>query len=604
MGLIPSYSEKVRSALKRPANAGVDALVILGVAGVIAGVAVLLGHAAAPRPNAVQIDLSFGALPRYAFFSVSRAVIAYLLSLLFTLVYGTITAHSRTAEKFMIPVLDVLQSLPVLSFLPGLVLIFVHLFSTSWLGLELACVVMIFTAQAWNMAFSYHASVRSIPDSLREAAAIQRLSGWQSFLHLELPSSMIGLVWNSMMSFAGGWFIITVNEAFTLNGQDYRLPGLGSYMNQAQIDWNVPAMVAGVIAMLVVIVGLDQLVWRPIVVWSQKFKLEDTSSAEQPHSWFLELLRHSMLIKWLIRAWERRHERVTGELIAPSPARPLPGIPNGPVQVDYAAAPPRPSTLIGAIKWIVVVGLATLAVWGTFKLAALIIHLPIHDTAQTKGWTAVLWAMLISFGRVAAAVVIGGIWTLPAGVLIGLSPRWSNRLQPFVQVLASFPAPMIYLMMCALLVGRMHIAFTIGCIFLMLLGTQWYTLFNVIAGAMAIPSDLREAGRVYHLSVWQRWTRIYIPAVFPYLLTGLITAAGGAWNATIVAEEITVSGKTGQSNYFAFGIGSLIDDATTDGNYALLAASVVAMGLTVVLVNRLFWKKLYRLSEERFSLNT
>jgi NitT/TauT family transport system permease protein len=242
-------------------------------------------------------------------------------------------------------------------------------------------------------------------------------------------------------------------------------------------------------------------------------------------------------------------------------------------------------------------------VWGTFKLAVLVMQLPLHDTTQTKGWVAVLWAMFLSFWRVLAAVVIGGLWTLPAGVLIGLSPRWSNRLQPFVQVLASFPAPMIYLMMCALIVGKMHIAFTLGCIFLMLMGTQWYTLFNVIAGAMAIPSDLREAGRVYHLSVWQRWTRIYIPAVFPYLLTGLITAAGGAWNATIVAEEISVAGKSGQSSYFAFGIGSLIDDATTDGNYALLAASVVAMGLTVVIINRLFWKKLYRVSEERFSLN-
>jgi NitT/TauT family transport system permease protein len=603
MGLVPSYSEKVRQALKRPANAGVDALVILGVAGVIAGVAALLGHAAAPRPQAVHIELSFRALPKYAFFSVSRAVVAYLLSLLFTLIYGTITAHSRMAEKFMVPILDVLQSLPVLAFLPGLVLIFVHLFRTSWLGLELACVVMIFTAQAWNMAFSYFASVRSIPDSLREAAAMQRLSGWQSFLHLELPSSMIGLVWNSMMSFAGGWFIITVNEAFTLDGQDYRLPGLGSYMNQAQIDWKPKAMVAGVIAMLVVIVGLDQLVWRPIVVWSQRFKLEDTSAAEQPQSWFLELMRHSMLIKWLMRAWTRRHEQATGELAVPTTAAPPPVLSNGPINIEYAPEPPAPSAWLARIKWIVVFALTILAAWGTYRLAALITTLPFHDTAQTKGWAAVLWAMFISFWRVFAAVAIGGLWTLPAGVLIGLSPRWSNRLQPFVQILASFPAPMIYLMMCALLVGKMHIAFTIGCIFLMLLGTQWYTLFNVIAGAMAIPSDLREAGRVYHLTVWQKWWRIYIPAVFPYLLTGLITAAGGAWNATIVAEEISVVGKSGASNYFAFGIGSLIDDATTNGNFALLGASVVAMGLTVVLINRLFWKKLYRVSEERFSLN-
>ena len=237
---------------------------------------------------------------------------------------------------------------------------------------------------------------------------MQRLSGWQSFLHLELPSSMIGLVWNSMMSFAGGWFIITVNEAFTLNGTDYRLPGLGSYMNQAQIDWNVHAMIAGVIAMLVVIVGLDQLIWRPIVVWSQKFKLEDTSSAEQPHSWFLELLRHSMLIKWLIRAFERRHERETGELAPPPSPRPLLPASNAPPALDYASLPRTPVWKL-AIRWIVVGGLASLALWGTFKLAALIIQLPIHDTAQTHGWVAVLWAMVLSFGRVFAAVAIIGL---------------------------------------------------------------------------------------------------------------------------------------------------------------------------------------------------
>lgn len=584
MPFVIAYSEKVRQALKKPANVGIDALVIVGVAGLIVAVALIFGHAAAPRPSGVQIDLRFRALPRYAFYSLSRAFIAYGISLLFTLIYGTVTARSRIAEKVMIPILDILQSLPVLSFLPGLVLIFVHLFPTSWLGLEIACVIMIFTAQAWNMTFSYHATVRAIPDALREAAAIQRLSGWQAFRFLELPASMIGLVWNSMMSMAGGWFIITVEEAFVLNDTSYQLPGLGSYMNQAQTDWNVPAMIAGVIAMILVIVLVDQVVWRPIVAWSERFKLEDTAAAEQPRSWMLQLLRRSGLINSIERWWKQRHHDPRGS------ATPAP-----------ISDKPKNHWWLTAVKWLIILALASLAVWGAVELLRLMTQLPLRESGDQKGWTTVLWALVLSFLRTTAAVIIGALWTLPAGVLIGLSPRWSRRLQPFVQIVASFPAPMIYLMICFLL-ARIHIPFTYGCVVLMLLGTQWYILFNVIAGAMAIPSDLREAGRVYHLSVYQRWARIYIPAVFPYLATGLITAAGGAWNTTIVAEYVT--GLPGsQSNYYAFGLGSMIEDATASGHFQLLAASVVVMGLTVVIINRLLWKRIYRLAEARYSLN-
>ncbi|HEX4055708.1 MAG TPA: ABC transporter permease subunit [Tepidisphaeraceae bacterium] len=586
MAWVIAYSDKVRQALKKPANVGIDALVILGVAGLIVAVASILGHTAEPRPSGVIINLSFWALPKYAFLSLSRAFIAYGLSLVFTLVYGTIIAHSRTAEKFLVPLLDVLQSLPVLAFLPGLVLLFVHLFPTSWLGLEIACVVMIFTAQAWNMTFSYYGSVRAIPDALREAAAIQHLSGWQIFRYLELPASMIGLVWNSMMSMAGGWFIITVDEAFTLNGVDYRLPGLGSYMNQAQNDWNIPAMVAGVVAMILVIVLCDQIVWRPIVVWSQRFKLEETATSEPAHSWVLQLLRRSRLLSFIERYWKRRHDT---------------DAPRHGTKSDSAARASR--RWLAAARWLVAAGLLALAAWGTLELAGLLIQLPFHQNGDQKGWTTVLLALLLSFGRTVAAVAIGAAWTLPAGILIGLSARWANRLQPVVQILASFPAPMIYLMLCVFM-AKLSIPFTFGAIVLMLMGTQWYTLFNVIAGAMAIPSDLREAGRVYHLSIWQRWTRIYIPAVFPYLATGLITAAGGAWNATIVAEDISLPGKGGESTtYYAFGLGSLIDDATANGHFQLLAASVVTMALAVIIINRIFWKRLYRLAEGRYSLN-
>jgi NitT/TauT family transport system permease protein len=609
MPFVLTYSEKVRQALKAPANIGIDAIVILGIAGLVVAIGSILGHAAAPRPEAVRINLSMWALPKYAFYSLSRALIAYIVSLVFTLIYGSIVAHNRLAEKFMVPALDVLQSLPVLSFLPGLVLLFVRLFPTSWLGLETACVIMIFTAQAWNMTFSYYASVRAIPDALREASSMQRLSRWQCFKFLELPASMIGLVWNSMMSMAGGWFIITVNEAFTLNNVDYRLPGLGSYMNQAQIDWNVRAMIAGVVAMILVIVLVDQLLWRPIVVWSPRFKMEDTASAEKPNSWFLNFLSRSNLLDWVARTWKKsQHDpkRTTHGAGSSKPSSRGGNPQAGVVQLDYESRSGNRNlttsqwfALIG--KWTVLLGLLACAAWGALRLGQLLVHVPLHDTDATKGWITVFLALVASFLRTAAAVVIGAAWTLPAGILIGLSPRWSNRLQPFVQIVASFPAPMIYLIVTAVML-KMHIQFTYGCVVLMLLGTQWYTLFNVIAGAMAIPSDLREAGNVYHLSRWQRWSRIYIPAVFPFLLTGLITAAGGAWNATIVAEEISLPGKNAQ-NYYAFGLGSMIDDATSNGDFALLAAAVVTMGLAVVLINRFFWKRLYRVAEDRYSLN-
>jgi NitT/TauT family transport system permease protein len=397
---------------------------------------------------------------------------------------------------------------------------------------------------------------------------------------------MIGLVWNSMMSMAGGWFVITVEEAFTLNNVDYRLPGLGSYMNQAQLDWNWPAMIAGVLAMITVIVVLDQLIWRPIVVWSERFKLEDVSSAEVSHSWFLQFLRRSRFLKWAGSLMRRRSDKA--EIAAHVQIEPMTEQSLKKKQIQR-----------GIVSWIVVIALIALAGWGAFTLARLLAQLPIHDTPDTNGWLAVLWALVLSFLRVFAAVTIGALWTLPAGVLIGLSPKWSNRLQPIVQIVAAFPAPMIYIMVIILL-GKMHIAFTYGCVALMLLGTQWYILFNVIAGAMAIPSDLREAARIYHLSVWKRWTEVYIPAVFPYLVTGLITAAGGAWNATIVAELVSIPGR---QDHIAFGLGYLIDIAVANGQFPLETACAVTMGLTVVIVNRIFWKRIYRLAESRYSLN-
>ncbi|MGA3068071.1 MAG: ABC transporter permease subunit [Tepidisphaeraceae bacterium] len=604
MAMILTYTSKVRQALKTPASVGVDLILLAGIGGILAALTSMARYMSAPREQAVVINLAFSALPIYASYSLARAFAAYTLSLVFTLVFGHIASHNRRAEKIMLPVLDVLQSLPVLALMPVVVITMVRIFPTRWFGLEIACVVTIFTAQAWNMAFSYHGSVRGIPHALREAAAIQRLTNWQIFKYLELPASMIGLVWNSMMSFAGGWFIITVNEALQLGNNNYELPGIGSYMSEALKQWNFPAMFAGVFAMVVMIVALDQFFWRPIVVWSQRFKLEDTAAADAPQSWVLEMFKHSFALEWIrkaIQAW--RHGKAQS---APPPPPPPPPVP------EIAPPPPTAPGFLHRIRlffnWLILTIVFASSGWGALLLIHLLLKLPIHDTPDTNGWLAVLWALFLSFTRVMGALFVGAAWTIPFGVMIGLSPRWSNRLQPIIQIVASFPSPMIFPLVTLLFLA-FRIPFGLVSVVLICLGTQWYTLFNVIAGAMAIPSELREASSVYRMSHWQRWTRLYLPAIFPYLLVGLITAAGGAWNATIVAELTYVPHRDNTTTtYSTFGLGYLITQAsgagTASANFPLLAASAVTLATFVVLFNRSVWKRIYNLAEERFSLNT
>jgi NitT/TauT family transport system permease protein len=603
MPLILTYTNKVRQALKQPESVGVDVLLLLGVGGIIAALISMCHYMAAPRGQSVVISLAFSKLPLYTFYSLTRGFAAYFVSLVFTLVYGTIAAHNRVAEKILVPLLDILQSLPVLTLLPVVVTSMVALFPARWFGLELACVLVIFTAQAWNMTFSYYGSVRGIPQALREAAAIQRLSGWQIFRYLELPASTIGLVWNSMMSMAGGWFIISIEESFTLGDNNYELPGIGSYMNEALLHWNYPAMIAGVAAMIIMIILVDQFVWRPIVVWSQRFKLEDTAATDAPHSWVLAMFKYSLVLEMIRKGMQFWHQRAEDQRQAQIAAAPA-------AAVDPAAPPAKPADrawLRAVITWLTILPLTAISIWGVYLLARLLLHLPIGDAPENKGWVAVLWSIFFSFNRVMASLLIGALWTVPVGVMIGLSAKWSNRLQPIIQIVASFPAPMIFPLLTVIFLA-VRIPFTLAAVGLICLGTQWYILFNVIAGAMAIPSELREAGRVYHMTLWQRWSRLYVPAVFPYLLTGLITAAGGAWNATIVAELQTVPHHNSQtSTYMAYGIGSLIDLATGDSthpaNYPLLAASAVSIACFVVLFNRFVWKRVYRLVEERYSLN-
>ncbi|HSU68647.1 MAG TPA: ABC transporter permease subunit, partial [Tepidisphaeraceae bacterium] len=448
MSLVLFHTRRVREALKRPEAWAADLFFLLLICAVAGGLANLGSSAARHTEEKVEISLSLLALPKYTALSLGRGFAAYILSLIFTLVYGTIAAHNHRAEKVMLPALDVLQAIPVLGFLPGLVLAMVHLFPTRQIGLEISCIVMIFTAQAWNMTFSFHGSLRGIPQPLREVAAVQHLGWWKTFRLLEVPAAMIGLVWNSMMSMAGGWFFLTVNEAFTLGDRDFRLPGIGSYMNEAinQFDPSVAStwkpIVGAILAMTIMIVAVDQLFWRPIVVWSHRFRMEEGAPADAAQSWLLGLLHRSRLFG--------AARRLTIDHLPQMKAQPF-AFPHGPPTSVAMRSRRRPAAR--AAGWVAGALLLAGAAWGGWGMVRLLIALPLAGGPGAPGWSSVVLALLASFARTTAAVLLGAAWALPAGILIGLSPRWSARLQPVVQLVASFPAPMLFPLVTVALVA-------------------------------------------------------------------------------------------------------------------------------------------------------
>ena len=561
--------------LRRSRRVTLSDLVVVAALG---GIAFAIGRVGqgwtgALRPT-VEIDLSPRALPGYALLSLSRGLVAYAFSLLFTLGYGYWAAKDRVAERVLIPLLDVLQSVPVLGFMPGLVLALVALFPRSNTGLELAAILMIFTGQAWNMTFSFYRSVRSVPNDMTEVARVYRYTWTERFRWVELPFSMIGLVWNSMMSMAGGWFFLMVSEAFVLGDKDFRLPGLGSYMSVAVQRGDHRAMLWAILAMVAMIVSLDQLLWRPVVVWSEKFRLEEGAGSAQPmSSWFLDVLKRSRLLA----ASGAFLDRIGRGWRARGPTAPPPLHRSGPT-----------SKLVSAALF---VGLLAALLFGGLGLVRLLRVVPGREWAATFG------AAVATLGRVLAATALGTLWALPAGLAIGLSPRLSRALQPVVQVVASFPAPMLFPAAIAVL-HALGIGLGVGSVVLMLLGTQWYILFNVIAGAMAVPQDLREAARSYRINGFQLFRELHFPAVLPYLITGWVTAAGGAWNASIVAEYVSFEGQ----RLSTFGLGAQITSAADHADFPLLAASVVVMSAVVVAFNRLVWRPLNDVAERRFSL--
>ncbi|QBD83613.1 ABC transporter permease subunit [Ktedonosporobacter rubrisoli] len=562
----------------------VDLLIILTLIAAIAFLMIAASHWAAPFTPSVQISLSPAKLPLYAGYSLLRMALGYLLSLVFTLVYGHIAASHRRAEPIMISLLDILQSIPILSFLPAVILALVAAFPHSNIGLELASVILIFTSQAWNMTFSFYHSARTQPKDLQEFASIARLRPWQRFLKLELPSSMIGLIWNSMMSWAGGWFFLMAAEQFTLGARSFQLPGLGSYLQVAANEGNTGALILGLFTLILLIILLDLFFWRPLVAWADKFKVEMSSGSDVPSSPILNLLRNSALVananRYLFRPIGTFLSRILNRL-QPLPAEPF-------AQETEIQASPVAKRVIN-----IVCGLALLAlvIFGLFSAVRML-------TQVNFGvWGSLLLSAGVTWLRTLAALLIGVVWTVPVGVAIGLSPRWSRLLQPVVQVIASIPATALFpvlLLALADLPGGLSLA----AILLMLLGTQWYILFNVIAGAMAIPSDLREATTIYHVTSWRRWTTLILPAIFPYLITGLLTASGGAWNASIVSEYVQFN----QHTLSTIGLGASIAAAAASGDFPVLLAGTLLMAAVVVVINRLLWKRLYALAERRYTL--
>jgi len=539
------------------------------------------GFFVAFKPPVIQpkISLDPANLPYYVARSTLRMFIALIGSILFTFVYGYVAAKSQRAEKVMIPLLDILQSVPVLGFLSVTVTAFIALFPGSLLGLEMASLFAIFTGQVWNMTFSFYHSLITLPKELDEAATVFQFSKWRRFVSVEVPVAMIGLVWNGMMSFGGGWFFVAVTEAITVNNKSYTLPGIGSYVAKAVEEKNLKALGLAILSMVILIIAIDQLFWRPIVAWAEKFRMDKSTAATQATSWVLDLLRSSKLPRILSQQSRilRRH--------LPKLKLKFPKPPSLNFRWRRRKSRMNEDLLFGIAIGTIVVGAITV---GT--------HI-ITQEVPAKEVGAVFLLGLLTFLRVVCLLVFASIVWTPIGVAIGFNPKLSRIAQPIVLILASFPANFLF-PAATIIFLKLHIGLNFGSIILMILGAQWYVLFNSIAGAMAVPNDLREMAANMRLSGWPLWRKLILPAIFPAWVTGAITASGGAWNASIVSEVVTWGDKT----LTADGIGAYIAKATTVGDAPRIVLGVSLMCVFVVLSNRLFWRRLYSLAETRYRL--
>ncbi len=552
------------------------ALLLLGLV-LVVGIADLGSQMAVsfhPSASQVRVDLHPALLPYYAARSCLRMFMGLGLSLLIAITLGSVTSRSPVAERLILPMVDVLQSVPVLGFLAVSVPFFLRLFPGSLLGLEAAALFAIVTSQVWNLIFCYHQSLNTIPAELREASHVIGLTGWQRLTRLELPASAIPLVWNSMMSFAGGWFFVTQSEAISVNNTDYVLPGLGSYVASAIAQQRLDQVVLALLTMLALIVLIDQLFWRPLVAWSEQFRLDPSPVATPTSSWFLDILSGSaglrLLTRWLILATVGLRRRLNVWTKPPLESNSHRGMVFSPEVIDRAVL------LAGGMA------------------LALLLQRCIQQVGIREVLTVVGLGFL-TFARAMAVVGISTVLFLPLAATIGLRPRLASLLQPLILMLASLPANLLFPFFTVLFLTT-GTPLWLGCVPLMAMGAQWYVLFNSTAGACAIPSDLREMAHVFQLSGWQKWRRFLLPAMFSTWITGAITACGAAWNASIVAELVT----WGPQRLRTAGLGSYIADASAQGESSQLLLGLVVMALLVVSTNRLLWRPLYHYGAERY----
>ncbi|OXI67712.1 sulfonate ABC transporter permease [Burkholderia sp. AU28863] len=528
-----------------------------------------------------KISLDPSNLPEYALRTTLRMLAAMVASLAFTLVYGTLAAKSRRAGMVLIPILDILQSVPVLGYISFTVTFFLALFPGRVLGAELAAIFAIFTSQAWNMTFSFYQSLRTVPRDLSEVSRGFHLTPWQRFWKLEVPFSMPGLIWNMMMSMSGGWFFVVASEAITVGNQTITLPGIGAYLAQAISDKNLGAVGWVIVAMSVVILAYDQFLFRPLVAWADKFRMENTASGDAPQSWLLDMMRRTHLIHQLLVP--------AGWLLSQAARIPL-RVPSLTGTRVRGASSRRPSR-IGDIVWaVLVIVLTAYVAWRVVSFVATGV------TMAEVGHVLVLG--LITLLRVLVLIAIASVIWVPLGVLIGLRPKLAEKIQPLAQFLAAFPANLLFPVFVIAIV-HFHLNADIWLSPLIVLGTQWYILFNVIAGAMSYPNDYKEATKNFRIRGWQWWRQAMLPGIFPYYVTGAITASGGAWNASIVSEFV----QWGDTKVVAHGLGSYIAQTTAAGDFPKIILGIAVMSLFVTLFNRLLWRPMYAYAESRLRLD-
>jgi NitT/TauT family transport system permease protein len=524
------------------------------------------------QPTEISLDAVY--LPYYLLRTILRMFTAMFFSLLFSFAYAAIAAKYRAAEKVMIPLLDILQSIPILSYEAIAVAPFIALFPGNLLGVECAAIFAIFGSQAWNMTFSLYESMRTVPVELHEAARVFRLSSWQRFWRLELPFAMPGLLWNMMMSMSGGWFFLVAAEAISVAGQDIKLPGIGAYIATAIEQENGRAIALAIGAMLVGILVYDQLFFRPLLAWADKFRFEESQGETAQQSWLLDWIRRSRWMSSLSDRFWARMRSALGWFAAPR---------------EGAAAKRSTRTLPA---WWPKAWDAILIAVAAIALVRLTIF--VHSDV---GWGEVAHVIGLGFITLIRVLVLIGLTSLvwvPIAVWIGLRPQYSQRIQAIAQFLAAFPVNLLFPVVAYLFV-HFHLNANIWLSPLMVFGTQWYILFNVIAGASTIPTELRLAADNLGLKGWLKWKRVYLPAVFPSFVTGAITASGGSWNASIAAEYVT----WGKATFAADGLGSYIKQMTDAGDFHRIALATGVMCIFVILLNRFFWRKLYLLAEDR-----